>query len=133
MIKIVLSGIISLIIALLTFKKQWKFYEMLKDVDDVLNKDFKLLTPKRIFESILKISIALLVMIISILIALTYFVYDVLLGISSMRICISYFLSNLPCSAVIIMFYFSSNVLRRRNNLTFDFLICFCFSSICIF
>lgn len=99
---------------MLTFKKQWRLFELMDGVDEVLRKDFTLLTPKQVYRTILQISIAIMLLIIISLITLTYYVYNVLLQFPSWMISISYFLSNMPYATVILLFYFSSNTIRRR-------------------
>jgi len=113
---ILLSGIISLIIAILTYKKQWKLFEMMDGVDEILRRDFTLLTPKQVYSTIIQISIAVSIMIIGCLISLTFYVYNVVLNFPSWMICISYFLYNMPYATLLLLFYFSSNTIKRRKK-----------------
>jgi 7tm Chemosensory receptor len=104
----------SLSIAMCTFRKQWLFFELLDGIDDVLNRDFAVITPKKIYRLLAIFSLLLLMAGLIVLVAITYYVYSIVLNVPSMKICISYFLANLPYYAVIMIFYFSTSAIRRR-------------------
>lgn len=105
---------LSLLIALCTFRKQWSFFEMLHSIDEIFTKDFALITPKKIFRDISILMIVMLNILLIILVFITYFVYNRVLGIPSWLICISYYLANLPYYSVVLIFYFSTTAVNRR-------------------
>lgn len=105
---------LSLLVALCTFRKQWTFLELLHSVDEIFTKDFALITPKKIFRTISLFMIALLNVMLIVLVAITYYVYSLFVGIPSWLICISYYLANLPYYSVVLIFYFCTNAIERR-------------------
>lgn len=109
-----IAGMLSLLVAILTYRKQWTFFEMVNNVDEVLIKDFAVITPKKVYRKIIFIFIMLLNMMLALLVVLTYYVYHVVLEIPSLLICVSYYLANLPYFSIIVIFYTSTNTLHRR-------------------
>jgi hypothetical protein len=108
------AGMTSLIIAMSSFRKQWTWFELMKNVDDSLCKDFKAIVPKKIYQTLAMIALMFLSCLILILVGNTYFVYTVILGVPSIKICISYFLANFPYLVLIMIFFFSTTTIRRR-------------------
>lgn len=104
---------ISLLVGLGTYQKQWTFFEIIDRVDKMLNKEFHVITPKKVYQSILwGIVIAINILMI-VLIFLTYFVYESL-GVPALMLSVSYYLIFLPYSAVVMGFSFSCQSIRRR-------------------
>lgn len=87
---------------------------MLNSVDEIFTRDFAVITPKRIFREISIYMILLLNVLLIGLVALTYYVYNQMFGISPWLICISYYLANLPYYSVVMIFYFCTTAIRRR-------------------
>ena len=110
----IVAGMTSLLIAICTFRKQWTFFELLKTVDDTLCKDFKAITPKRIFQHMISVTLLALTVLLVCLVGVTYYVYSVVLKVPPMKICISYFLANFPYFVIIMIFYFSTSTICRR-------------------
>jgi hypothetical protein len=104
---------ISLLVGLGTHKKQWTFFEILDRVDKVLSKDFSVITPKKVIKKILWIIVISVNIMLFLLIAFTYIVYENL-GIPSLLICASYYISFLPYAAIIMGFTFSSQSIEKR-------------------
>lgn len=114
-------GMISLLVAMCTFRKQWTFFEMIKSVDDILSKEFAVITPKKVTFTITLAVIGFLCIVITSLVCMVFYMYSEIMGIPSYVICFSYFLANLPYFCVVMMFYFSTSSITRRffyvNNL----------------
>lgn len=112
---------VALVVAMCTFRKQWTFFETLKEVDDILTKDFAVITPKKIFRTITYFFLTLNNLALFGLLVLAYYVFSTVLQTQPINICISYYLANLPYSCVIMIFYFSMSAITRRfyqvNNL----------------
>lgn len=112
---------ISLAINLCTYRKQWTFFETICEVDDILTKDFNLVTPKKVFRHFITSVVVAVNVGLIILVGFTYYLYESILEISNYNIYISYYLSNLPYMIVISIFCFSVSTIRRRmlyiNNL----------------
>lgn len=112
---------ISLAINMCTYRKQWTFFETICEVDDILTKDFNLVTPKKVFRFFTSLIVVAINVGLIILVGFTYLLYESYLKISNYNIYISYYLSNLPYMIVISIFCFSVTTIRRRmiyiNNL----------------
>lgn len=104
---------ISLLVGLGTYQKQWTFFETIDRVDKTLNKDFCVVTPKKVDQSILWLIVIAVNVVMLFFIALTYVVYESL-GVPAMMLSASYFLIYLPYSAVVMGFSFSCQSIRRR-------------------
>lgn len=104
----------SLLIAMCTFRKQWTFFEMLDGIDEVLNKNFAVITPKKVYQILSLLTLLFLTSGLIALVGITYYVYSMVLQVSSTKICISYFLANLPYFAVIAIFFFTTSAIHRR-------------------
>ena len=115
------SGMISLAINMCTYNKQWTFFETICEVDDILTKDFNLVTPKKVFRFFTSFLVVAINVGLIVLVGFTYFLYESYLKLSNYNIYISYYLSNLPYMIVISIFCFSVTTIRRRmiyiNNL----------------
>ena len=86
----ILSGMISLLVGLGTYQKQWTFFETIDRVDKMLNKEFLVITPKKVIRSILwSIVIATNVLMI-IFFFFNYFIYESL-GIPALMLSVSYY------------------------------------------
>lgn len=105
---------ISLLVAMCTFRRQWAFFEKIKNIDDVLSKDFAVITPKKIFRTIALLLILFLNAVLFGVLVVNYYTYSTVLGIPSIGICISYYLANLPYFCVIMTFGFSVSAITRR-------------------
>lgn len=105
---------ISLFVAMCTFRKQWTFFEILCEIDEMLTKDFSVITPKKVFRIMSILVITLVSGVLLALVCLTYYVYNAALGIPSLSICLSYFLANLPYCCVIMIFFFTTSAITRR-------------------
>lgn len=105
---------VALVVAMCTFRKQWTFFETVKEIDDVLTVDFAVITPKKIFRTISLFSLALNNLMLLGLFVLTYYVFSTVLQSQPISICISYYLANLPYSCVVVIFYFSMTAITRR-------------------
>lgn len=105
---------VSLVIALAVFRKQWTFFEMMKSVDDSLKNDFAVITPKKIFRFISYLIIGLLVTFLMSMIGSVFFVCVYVLGIDPIFMCTSYLLANFPYFCNILIFYFSTSAISRR-------------------
>lgn len=108
-----IKGMISLLVGLGTYQKQWTFLETLDRIDKMLTKDFSVITPKKINRTILWFIVALVNILLFLLIALTYFIYENL-KIPSLTICASYYISFLPYASVVMGFCFSSQSIEKR-------------------
>lgn len=104
---------ISLVVAVLTYRKQWKFFETLNQVDNVLSRNFSIITPKKIGRTIVVAVVCVTNVILLLLVALTYFVFETL-QIPSLMLCVSYYVANLPYAALVLQFCFSSNAIKKR-------------------
>jgi len=105
---------ISISIALVTFRKQWTLLDLLKNVDETLTKNFSVITPKQIYNQTIKVFILAINLFLAILIVATYILYENYLRLPSLFMCISYYLVNLPYAAIILFFYFSTSTISRR-------------------
>lgn len=104
---------ISLLVGLGTYQKQWTFFETIDRVDKMLNKEFLVITPKKIIRSMLwSIVIATNILMI-IFFFFNYYIYESL-GIPALMLGISYYIIFLPYSAVVMGFCFSCASIRRR-------------------
>lgn len=104
---------ISLLVGLGTYQKQWTFLETIDRVDKMLNKEFLVITPKKIYRSMIwGVIIAVNIMMVF-LILLTYFVYESL-GVPALMLSVSYHLMYLPYSSVVMGFCFACGMVRRR-------------------
>lgn len=104
---------ISLLVGMATYQKQWTFLETIDRIDKMLNKDFLLITPKKVYQKILWFAIIATNVLLFIIFFSFYIIYENL-GIPSLMICISYYISFLPYSAVIMGFCFTSQSIRWR-------------------
>lgn len=104
---------ISLLVGLGTYQKQWVFLETIDRIDKIMNKDFSVITPKKISQTILWAIVIGVNILLFLIISMTYYVYE-LLGIPSMMICASYYISFLPYSSVVLCFCFSSLSIQKR-------------------
>lgn len=109
-----MAGMISLLVAICTFRKQWTSFEMLKSVDDVLTNDFRVITPKKIYRTIALASMILLFTLMLLLVIVSYYIYIVTLQFDSLNMCFSNLLSNMPNFCVIFLFFFSTSAIERR-------------------
>src|SRR5690349_16123515 len=107
---------VSLVIAMSTFRKQWTFFEMMKSVDDGLTKDFAVLTPKKIFRILAYFFIYFITSFLFVVVVNTYSIYVYELKIDSFFLCFSYLLANFPYFCIILIFYISTNAIGRRFN-----------------
>lgn len=104
---------ISLLVGLGTYQKQWTFFETIDRVDKMLTKEFLVITPKKILQSILWSIVIATNLLMIVLIFLTYFIYESL-GVPALVLSVSYYLIFLPYSAVVMGFSFSCQSIRRR-------------------
>lgn len=104
---------ISLLVGMGTYQKQWKFLETIDRIDKTLNKDFCVITPKKISQKILWVIVFGINVMLFLLIALTYYVYESIDGMARM-ICASYYISFLPYSSVVMGFCTSSQTIQKR-------------------
>lgn len=104
----------SLLIAMGTFRRQWKFFEIMESVDEILKKDFAVITPRKIFRLAASTFIIALNVFLFGLLVLTYYTYTSVLDFSPVSLCISYYLANLPYFCVILVFSFSTSSIHRR-------------------
>lgn len=114
MIISLIAGMLSLIVAMSTFRKQWTFLEMIKSVDDILTKDFCAITPKSVYRDMSILNMIALNIMLVVLVLFMYYVNSQAIGISSLLICLSYYMANLPYLSVVMIFYFSTNAVTRR-------------------
>lgn len=105
---------ISLLACMFTFRKQWTYFEMLESVDVIFNKDFAVITPKKIYRKVTLLILLILNVMLVALVVITYYTYNAVLGIPSTKICISYYLGNLPYFCVVMLFCFTTNAITRR-------------------
>lgn len=105
---------ISLFITMCTFRKQWTFFEMLKTTDDVLSKDFAVITPKKFYRSLALIATISVNVFMSLVVLSTYQLFVTVLGVPSFVVTFSYYLSNIPYYCVVMVFYFSTTTITRR-------------------
>jgi hypothetical protein len=104
---------ISLLVGLGTYEKQWTFLETIDRVDKMLSKEFLVITPKKVYQSLLWGIVIGINILLIVLVLLTYFVYESL-GVPSLMLCISYYLIFLPYSSVVMGLSFSCQTIRRR-------------------
>ena len=107
-------GMIALMVAITTFRKQWTFFETLKNVDDILSKDFSVITPKKISRTISYLVIAFVCHVLVIITVTSFYAYYEVLKFLPYAVGISYLLVNLPYYSIIIVFYFSTDSITRR-------------------
>ncbi|CRK98214.1 CLUMA_CG011577, isoform A [Clunio marinus] len=107
-------SLISILMTLFTFRKIWTLFEMIVDVDIILNKDFSLIVPKRVHRTINYITVIILHVIYLVLLCVTYYIFNLTLGLDSYIICIDYLLANIPYLASMISFYLTTNGISRR-------------------
>lgn len=107
-------GMISLLVSMCTFRKQWTFFEVIKSIDDILSKDFAVITPKKIMRLISMLAIAFVCCALSIVVAIAFYTYDQIMGTQPYYIVISYFLANLPYYCIVMVFYSSTSSITRR-------------------
>lgn len=105
---------VSLIVAMCTFHKQWTFYEMVKSVDDDLTKDFAVIIPKKIFRLLAELIIIVLSLFLLLVVVITYFIYIHVLKINSFFLCLSSLLANFPYFCIVLMFYCSTSSISIR-------------------
>lgn len=106
---------VALLVAMYTFRKQWTFFEMLKSVDDVLSKDFSVITPKKVTRIISLLLLAFLSLILVGVAAMGFYPYYLIMGAyPPFAVSISYFMSNLPYFCVVTFFCFSTASITRR-------------------
>lgn len=87
---------------------------MLKSVDDILSKEFKVITPKKVTRTIIILVIAFVCFVLIGLCVMSFYTYYAILGIPPYIISLSYLLANLPYYCVIVVFYFSTASITRR-------------------
>jgi 7tm Chemosensory receptor len=104
---------VSLLIGLFTFRKQWTLSEMLYQIDKILKRDFKVITPKKITRTIIITTICMLGAAVLALQIMAYIVFQYL-KIFSPILCITFFLNNMPYAAIILQFCASSSAIRKR-------------------
>lgn len=104
---------ISLIVSLMTHQKQWSFFERIDQIDRVLTNDFAIITPKKVSRTIVT---GLLIFINVVLIILTLSSYFIMksLGLPAVMVCMTYYVSNIPYSLLIMQFCFASNAISKR-------------------
>lgn len=105
---------ISLVITMCTFRKQWTFFEMLKTADDVLSRDFAVITPKKFYRSFAWIATISINIFMTIVVFMTYLLFSTVLRVPSFVVSFSYYLSNMPYYSIVIVFYFSTTTITRR-------------------
>lgn len=105
---------IALLVAITTFRKQWTFFETLKNVDDVLSKDFAVLTPKKIARTITYLVLVFVCYILVVITVTSFYAYYEVLGFLPYAVSISYLLSNMPYFCIIMVYYFSTVSITRR-------------------
>lgn len=104
---------ISLVVSLLTHKKQWSFFERMEQIDIILKNDFAILTPKKIARTIVLGFLIFINLSIILLVIMSYYVLE-MLRVPSTMLCLSYYVANLPYVVVIIQFCFSANAITKR-------------------
>lgn len=104
---------ISLLVGLGTYQKQWTFLETIDRIDKMLNKEFRVLTPKKVYQKMLWGVVIAVNVLMLLSIALTNFAYTSL-GIPAMMLSVSYYLIFLPYSSVVMGFSFSCTSIRIR-------------------
>lgn len=104
---------ISLLVGVGTYQTQWKLLETIDHIDKMLNKEFLVITPKKVTRTILWCIVIFVNIMLFLLMAFTYYIYENL-QIPPLIICASYYVSFLPYSSVVLGFCFSSQSIQRR-------------------
>lgn len=104
---------ISFAVSLLTHQKQWTFFEQIDKIDHVLKHDFSVITPKKVARVIVSGSLIFINILLILLTTMSYIIMESL-GIPAFRVCLSYYVANIPYAVLIMQFCFASNAISKR-------------------
>lgn len=99
---------------MLTYRKQWSFFDTLRMVDESLSKDFHVITPKTSFRKFSIITIVLINLALLAISVMTYWLFQTILDLPSFIMSISYLFINIPYSSTVSVYCFSTATISRR-------------------